>query len=147
MTDKDELAALKARVEELERAANPPKEKPFVPQPYQRYDPTAGMSMPMSTMLEMHRAAGHVMGGVLHDNRAPTSPSTIPRSQQVSNAGGGAAPRGGTGWGAATPLSPPPGVAQADKLMDAQDRRDRIELAHRIAAHEAAMRAAQKERG
>jgi hypothetical protein len=44
----DEIAALKARVEELERANKPPK--PFVPEPYQRYDPTAGMSMPRSAL-------------------------------------------------------------------------------------------------
>ena len=43
-----EIAALKARVEELERANKPPKS--FVPEPYQRYDPTAGMSMPRSAL-------------------------------------------------------------------------------------------------
>jgi hypothetical protein len=49
MTDADkqveEMAALRKRVEELEAKANPPEPKPFVPQPYQRYDPTAGMCM------------------------------------------------------------------------------------------------------
>jgi hypothetical protein len=34
-----EIAALKARVAELERANKPPE--PFKPQPYQQYDPTA----------------------------------------------------------------------------------------------------------
>jgi hypothetical protein len=34
----------------------------------------------------------------------------------------------GTGWREATPLRPPPGVAAADRLMDAQDARDRAEL-------------------
>ena len=47
----DEIAALKARVEELERANKRPK--PFVPEPYQRYDPTAGMSMPRSALEAM----------------------------------------------------------------------------------------------
>ena len=60
---------------------------------------------------------------------------------------GGNAPVNTGGWGAATPLGPPPGVAQADRLMDAQDRKDRVELAQRIAAHEAAMRAAEKGKG
>jgi hypothetical protein len=32
------------------------------------------------------------------------------------------------GWREPTPLGPPPGVAQADKLMDMQDARDRAEL-------------------
>ena len=31
MTDKDELAALRKRIEELEAKANPPEKKPFVP--------------------------------------------------------------------------------------------------------------------
>ena len=35
MSDKDELAALRKRVEELEAKANPPEPKPFVEQPYQ----------------------------------------------------------------------------------------------------------------
>ena len=43
-----ELAAQRARVEELERKAKPPA--PFDPGPYQRYDPTAGMSMPQSAI-------------------------------------------------------------------------------------------------
>ena len=48
MSRKDELAELKARVDEqrarideLERAAKPPE--PFKPESYPRYDPTAGM--------------------------------------------------------------------------------------------------------
>jgi hypothetical protein len=42
----DEIAALKARVEELERKNSPPKQ--FKSEPYQRYDPTANMTMPMN---------------------------------------------------------------------------------------------------
>jgi hypothetical protein len=33
-----------------------------------------------------------------------------------------------SGWRPAVPIGPPPGVAQADRLMDEQDRRDRHEL-------------------
>jgi len=58
----------------------------------------------------------------------------IPRSQQASSGGGPAnVPGSGTGWQTPTPLSPPPGVAQADRLMDAQDARDRAELIEREA--------------
>jgi hypothetical protein len=39
----------------------------------------------------------------------------------------------GTGWRESSPLSNPPGTALADKLMDAQNRRDRAE---RIAQEE-----------
>jgi hypothetical protein len=132
---KKELAEQKAKVEALERANKPPE--PFKPEPYQRYDPTAGMSMPMSTMLEMARAVpDHVLREIaMRDNRAPTGrPGMIPNSQQSS---GGAAsanvPGSGTGWAHETPIGPPPGVAQADRLMDAQDARDRAELIKRDA--------------
>jgi hypothetical protein len=66
----------------------------------------------------------------LRDNRAPTGPSSqgvIPSSQQVSNVR-----TGGSSTGYVVPLSNPPGVAQADRLMDEQDRRDRIELARKL---------------
>jgi hypothetical protein len=37
------------------------------------------------------------------------------------------------GWVEPRPMGPPPGVAAADRLMDEADRRDRIELAERLA--------------
>jgi hypothetical protein len=43
MTNKDEIDALKARIEELERANKKPE--PFKPQPYEPIDWTARMSM------------------------------------------------------------------------------------------------------
>ena len=91
----DEIAALKARVEELERANKRPK--PFVPEPYQRYDPTAGMSMPRSALEAMIAAEPRgFMQGVVGDNRAPSGRAgAIPDSQQVSNVRGGGGP---VGW-------------------------------------------------
>jgi hypothetical protein len=133
MTAKDELAALKREVELKAKLAPP---KPFVPEPYQKYDPTAGMSMPMSTMLEMARAVpDHVIREIaLRDNRAPTGrPGMIPTSQQSSGGGPANVPGSGTGWAHETPIGPPPGVAQAERLMDAQDARDRAELIKRDA--------------
>jgi len=154
MSDKDELAALKKKVEEQGRelaeikAAQPkPPPEPFKPQPYEPIDWTARMSMPRSALEAMIAAEprGFMRDVALRDARAPQSPSTIPSTQQRADVRPVAGD--GSGWVAPTPLGPPPGVAQADRLMDAQDRRDRIELAHRIAAHEAAMRAAQKGKG
>jgi len=40
----EEIAALRKEVEEIKAKLSPPK--PFVSEPYQRYDPTAGMCMP-----------------------------------------------------------------------------------------------------
>jgi hypothetical protein len=75
-----------------------------------------------------------LMRDIVRDNRAPTGPTgAIPTSQQSSGGGGSAnVPGSGTGWAHETPLGPPPGVAQADRLMDAQDRRDRAELARKL---------------
>jgi len=152
MSDKSELAALKKKVEALESALSGKEDKPkpkkeFVPQPYERYDPTAGMSMPRSALMAMAQdPSNQVMRGVIQDRHAPTSPSFAGTSGAVSGVHRDG-PVNTSGWRDAAPIGPPPGVAQADRLMDAQDRRDKIELAQRLAAHEAAMRAAQKGKG
>jgi hypothetical protein len=147
MTNKDEIAELKkeladqkARVEELERA-NKPKE-PFKPPPHQQYDPTAGMRMPDSALRAMVNAVpDNFLRDVVRDNRGPGTPTgMIPRAHSSRPAAPDNVAGSGTGWSATTPLSPPPGVAQADRLMDAQDARDRVELIER----EARMRAMQK---
>src|SRR6516162_3078204 len=97
----DEIAALKARVEELERAAKPPE--PFKPQPYEPIDWTARMCMPPSALQAMLAAEPRgFMAGVVHDNRAPTTPTMIPNSRQPTSPRPSAGD--GTGWGAATPL-------------------------------------------
>jgi hypothetical protein len=129
MSDKEEIAALRKRIDELERANKPPE--PFKPAPYQRYDPTANFSLPPSVVREMAAAVpANFMRDIVRDNRAPMTPATIPASQQASQRPGAG---DGTGWSRSIPLSPPPGVAQADRLMDAQDARDRAELIEREA--------------
>jgi hypothetical protein len=120
----DELAALRKRIEELEAKAKPPEpKKPFVEQPYQRYDPTANFTLPPSVLREM---AGHpcnqVMRGVIQDRHAPNSPGMIP-------SGGGArqpAPSSPTpGWIDPTPLSNPPGTQWVDAQLIADEVRKR----------------------
>ena len=156
MSDKD-IAALRKRNEQLEKrieqleekAKPPPEKKPFVPQPYEPIDWTARMSMPPSALQAMaQHPCNQVMRGVIQDRHAPTGPSMAGTTGAVSGVHRhDGAPVNTSGWREPTPLGPPPGVAQVDRLMDAQDRRDRIELAQRIAAHEAAMRAAEKGKG
>jgi hypothetical protein len=128
MTAKEELAALEK--EELKAKLSPPK--PFVPEPYQRYDPTAGMCMPPSALAAMVNAEPRgFMAGVVHDNRAPTGPTgAIPRS---TGGGGPAASGSGTGWAHETPIGPPPGINYVDAQLDAQDAKDRAELIKRDA--------------
>ena len=128
MTQKEELAKLRALIEELERAAKPePPPAPFVPKPFQRYDPTAGMSMPPSAVAAMVAAEPRgFMQGVVHDNRAPTGrPGMIPSSQSTGGGGSANVPGGGTGWQAPTPLGPPPGINWVDAQLIADDVKQR----------------------
>jgi hypothetical protein len=144
----DEIAALRKRIEELEAKAKPPEpEKPFVPQPYQRYDPTAGMCMPPSALAAMVAAVpDHVIREIaMRDNRAPTGrPGMIPTSQQSTGGGGSAnVPGSGTGWAHQTPIGPPPGLRYVDQQLDAQDAKDRQELIEKKAREQAMLKLAE----
>jgi hypothetical protein len=154
MTNKDdELAALKARVEELERKAEPPPKSTFVPmtdaewidRQHQIREGNMRYAMPPSVVRDYAAQDDRMYKEVtLRDARAPTGPSSagvIPSTQQLSNVhvGGSATP----GWADPTPLGPSPHQRYVDAQLDAADARDRTELAQRIAAQEAAMRAAQ----
>jgi len=146
MTKTSELDELKERIAELERAATPP-------------DPAAQERASAEFRAEMHRMREGRMAYAMHPSvyrdmamddatarsivrdhyGAPSGPSMsgIPSSQTVTGVrpGGGPAnvPGGGSGWVQPVSLSNPPGVALADRLMDAQDARDRAELIEREA--------------
>jgi hypothetical protein len=141
MTNKDELAELKAKVAELEAKVSPPKsdfkemsDAEWRNQVHQMRERQANSWMPPSAVQEMVAAEPRgFMQGVLRDNRAPTGRSGfIP--EQSSRGSTSPAPSSTPGWQEPTPLGPPPGVNYADKLMDEQDRRDRAELAQRLGA-------------
>jgi len=66
------------------------------------------------------------------DNRAPTSPGMIPREQPTGPAGGAPSPT--PGYSEPRPLSPPPGIRWVDAQLDAQDAKDRAELARKLGA-------------
>jgi hypothetical protein len=75
MTAKEELEELKRQVAELKAKLDPPK--PFVPEPYQRYDPTEGMSMPPSALAAMVAAVpDRLIKDIVRDNQAPRGPTT-----------------------------------------------------------------------
>jgi hypothetical protein len=151
MTDKQELEALKKKVEELEAKVSPPKSD-FVPltdaEHIDRMHRMREARMAMATPPEVIRDFAVlddalVKGITLRDARAPTGrPGMITDSQQPTSPRSSAG--SGTGWVAPTPLSNPPGVAQADRLMDEQDRRDRLELAERLAKQKAIEQLAEK---
>jgi hypothetical protein len=142
MTDKleTELAALRARVAELEARANPPAPPKF----------EAGERGPTTTELALSRASlsreamramvdavpDAEVRGILRDGRAtqnlaPLASDTRPRLAS------------GTGWANEVPLGPQPGISLIDRQLDVQDAKDRAE---RIMQH-ARMKAVEKKEG
>ena len=124
-----ELEELKKRVAELEKAAKPPE--PFVPMPMPRRDPTEGMSMDRETMREMIAATAGVMADLRADARRPNPVTEASSSTVKSTPSALPQPRNTGGWRDEIPLSSPPGVELADRLMDHQDAKDRAELIER----------------
>ena len=121
---KAENDALRKRMEKLEEQVNP---KPFVPMTMPRRDLTEGASMPASAMLAMIAAIPEsVMRGIRADALKPNpitggaTPSSQPSVQR------------GSGWRDAAALSTPY-VSHVDRLVDAQDRNDKVELARKLA--------------
>lgn len=124
MTEEEqkELDALKARLEKLEKAADPPPRKQSYAVPH---DHTAGASMPASAVRAMIEAIpDHVMQGLRSDARKP-NPVTQGDPPQPQ--------RRGSGWRESAPLTSPAGIAHVDRLVEAQDRLDRADLAMKMA--------------
>jgi hypothetical protein len=136
MTNKDEFAALKAevaaqraRVDELERAAKPPE--PFKPMSdaewrdrmHQAAERRMAMATPPSVIRDFAVLDDRLVKDIaLRDARAPINPSgMIPNSQQV----GGPAPSSTPGWVDPTPLRPPPGINWVDAQLIADDVKQR----------------------
>jgi len=130
MSDKDELAALKKKVEELEAKVSPPKST-FVPMTDAEHrDMVHQMNeRRMSLASNFHPDDLRAMEAAcptpmmkeiaLRDARAPTGrPGMIPNSQQASS-GGGAAPVNKSGWVDAAPIGPPPGIDLIDRAVNA----------------------------
>ena len=121
---KAEIAALKERLAALEARGRPAAPMRADPAPLR--DLTAGMSMPREALLEMATAVPNVVirqivtadrvKGELAPLRSGNANPPLPRSRNLSPA----------------PLEVP-GIALADRLMDAQDARDRAREAKRLA--------------
>jgi hypothetical protein len=127
MTNKDEIAALKKKVEELEAKFSPPQST-FVPESdaehidrmHRMRERQANSWMPPDAIREMVAAEprGFMQGVALRDARAPQGPGTsIPSSQSVSNVrtGGSATP----GYVDPRPLGPQPGIDLIDRGVNA----------------------------
>jgi hypothetical protein len=143
MTDADEIANLKRELAEVKaKVAGPPpplNNANFVDEMRAISERRMNFASPPLTRDEvkaMNDACGP--GGVkdiVAKGGVPGPTGMLPTSGQIgaihSNVGLPGSQR--SGWINSAPIGPPPGVAQADKLMDAQDHRDRVELAERIA--------------
>jgi hypothetical protein len=142
MTDKDELAALKKKVEELERKVSPPKST-FVPMTdaehrdwaYQMQERRMSMATPPSVIRDFAVLDDRLVKEIaLRDARAPTGPSSqgaIPSSQQLSNVHTGGSGLG-RGWVDPRPLSNPPGTNWVDAQCIADEVRQRAELRRKL---------------
>jgi hypothetical protein len=131
-TLKTQIATLTEKVADLEAKAKP---KPaFVPGPV---GPTTSelamsrLSMPASALAEMLKATpDELMRDIAGDARRQSTLSSLGGEPPVRQRG--------SGWSESIPLSNPPGVAIADKIMDVADARERAELiekeARRLAA-------------
>jgi hypothetical protein len=143
----DQIKALQAEVDRLKAQAptvnDPVADARWRNQMHEMAERRAGRMYTPSAeeMAAFERACPtSVMRNIVHDNRAPSGrPGVIPGAQQAANVRGIG---GGTGWREASPLANPPGTAIADKLMDEQDRRDRVALVAEDAQRRALLKAA-----
>jgi hypothetical protein len=140
MTSDDENADLKRRVAELEaKVAGPPpplNNANFVDEMRAISERRMNFASPPLTRDEvkaMDAACGP--GGVrdiVAKGSIPSPIGMIPTTSQVSGVHTSPGiPGSGRGWIA--PLGPQPGIDHVDRLMDEQDRRDKADLAERLA--------------
>jgi hypothetical protein len=135
MTNKDEIAALRAEVEALKAAQ--PKPQPsaeereratreWIDQMHQMREGRMSMATPPSVVRDFAVLDDRLVKEItLRDARAPTSPSgTIPNAKQVSG-GSGLLPSPTPGWSEPRPLTNPPGTNWVDAIAIADDVRQR----------------------
>jgi hypothetical protein len=134
MSNKDEIAALRAEIDALKAAQ--PKPQPtaeereratreWIDEMHQMREGRMAMAMPPSAVRDMAVLDDRLVKEIaLRDARAPTSPSgTIPNSQQAG--GGGSSPSSTPGWVDPRPLTNPPGTNWVDAVAIADDIRQR----------------------
>ena len=147
---RDEVKELKRQLDQLKSSITPAPHHPaeaarWADEVHQRRErratAAARVGFSKADLAAMQQACPDAtMRSIVSDNRAPQGPhSVLPSTAQD-------VPRGvagsGSGWAHVPELSNPPGTNWADKLMDAQDRRDLedrlVEEAKRLAALKAA---------
>jgi hypothetical protein len=139
----DEIAALRARADELERAAKPPE--PLVSDWTPPPNPIDRLCMSPQVVRDMAAAVPDrdikdivARGGI----QGPTG--MAPTTSQVGRVSTSPGILGsGTGWAREIPLGPSPHQRYVDQQIDAQDMKDRQELIEKKAREQAAMKLAE----
>jgi hypothetical protein len=140
MTDKDELAALKKKVEELETKVSPPKST-FVPMTdeehrdmvHQMNERRMSQATPPSVVRDWAVIPEDIVKGIREDRHAPTSATgMIPSTQQRTPAREPGGKSSTPGYVDPRPLSPPPGIEWVDAQMIADEVRQRAELKRKL---------------
>jgi hypothetical protein len=132
---KSQIAELKKRIEELEKAKPEPevsreererRARAWQDEMHQMREGRMAQATPPSVVRDFAVLDDRMVKEIaLRDARAPTSPSSaIPGSRQSSNVSPGG---GGTGWAREIPLGPSPHQRYVDAQLDAQDAKDRAE--------------------
>jgi hypothetical protein len=146
MTDaKDEIAALRKRVEELEAKGKPAPEIDWEKRIAEHMNEVHQMregrmalasNFHADDLRAMEAAAPTliVKGIALRDARAPTGPSSAGTSGQVSRVSSNPGLPGSntSGWVDPRPLGPPPGIHHVDAQMIADEVRQRAELKRKL---------------
>jgi hypothetical protein len=146
MSEKDENADLRKRVAELEAKLAPPKtreqreaeDRKWMSEMHAMREARMNHASPPLSA-EQRKAMNDACGpgdirDIVQHGTIPGPIGQAPATSQVSGVHGPSGiPGSGTGWINSRPLSNPPGTEQADRLMDEQDRRDKAELAQRLA--------------
>jgi hypothetical protein len=150
MTTQEQLEELKAQLE-IEKAKLKALQDQINPPPRPQYDPpprdyTAGMSMPKSAMQAMIDAVpASVMADIRGDARRPNPVQASSSPLTSSSSAHEPQPQRKGGWVEPRPLESPPGLKYVDAQVDAQDAKDRAELALKLAKAAAIEQAAKKQ--
>jgi hypothetical protein len=123
-----ELAALKAEVK-------PAPTEPFkLKEPWKKYDPTEGMTLPPSAAKAMAAVVPDLPkgGGFNAHAHAQTKVGVPSGFGEPPKSGTAKLVERGSGWVEPRPLEPPSGVKICDQMMDVQDARDKAELKRRL---------------
>jgi cell division septum initiation protein DivIVA len=153
MSKSDEIAELRAELAELKKMVNPPQisdaevRQHMADAHRMRERQASRMSSFSREQIAAMDAAcpPSVASDIVRRGGVP-GPSAAGASGEVAKVSQSPGlPGSHNGWREATPISPPPGVALADRLMAAQDAKDRHELIVEEARRKAALKLAGRE--